>query len=226
MRDTRTASPVDIAYLHLREQIVNAELMPGTFSVEYELAPFAQVEASDIRAAAERLETEGLVKVSPSGGFTVAPIPVAEIVSHGRQIGVLEARAAYIAAIEGPTPIGLSALSDAVLTMQDAIYRGDAKRWARASHHFHRSLVQCSARPRLIAAALALSEAMHRARMIAMNLAGPPADSADECRKVVEAIRNGEATEAYDLHLHHWRESTTAFLELLTKNGMHQTVAA
>ena len=226
MAATTATSTIDIAYLRLREQIVNAELMPGAFTIEYELATQLHVEASDIRDAARRLEQEGFVKTSPLGGFTIAPISVEQIESLSRQISTLEARAAYIAAVKGPTPIGLSALSDAVVTMEDALYRSDARRWAGAAHHFHRSLVQCSARPRLIAAALALSEQIHRNRMIAVNLAGPPSNSAEASRQLVEAIRSGAPTEAYDLHVQWWHETTETFIGLVRKNGIHQMAAA
>lgn len=221
---TSTVSKVDIAYLHLRELIVNADLMPGTSASEHALASTMRAQAIDIRAAVARLETEGLTMICPSGGFAIAPIPLEEVVSQARQISVLEARAAYVSALNGPTPIALSALSDAAITMQEALLRNEPLRWARASHHFHRSLVQCSARPRLISAALALSEPLHRVRMVAMRLDGPPQESAKQCRDLVEAIRNGDAAEAYDLHLDRWREQTRSFLDLLSTNGMHRFV--
>lgn len=210
---------------------MNADLMPGVFTIEYELAAVMGCEASALRAAATRLEQQGLVRVQPSGGFTVTALPVEHIVALTRQISFLEARAAYIAAfnvaaVKSTTPIGLSALSDSVLTMEDALHRCDPKRWAQAAHHFHRSLVQCSARPQLIATALSLSEPMHRLRMISIHLAGTAEDSATESRNLVEAIRSGAPARARDLHLDWWQRSTAAFLDLLKSHGMHELVAA
>lgn len=214
-----SVATVDSIYLRLRERILNAALMPGASMLEHELAQELHATPTDLREAATLLEQEGLIQQA-RGRITVTPIHLEHVVSISRQLSVLESRAAYIAAIKGPTPIGLSALSDAVLTMQDAIYRGDSIRWARAAHHFHRSLVQCSARPRLIASALTLSEPMHRTRMICVKLSGPTPDSAEAAGTLVEAIRMGEAGEAYDLHLHWWRRTTDAFLNLVRRNGI------
>jgi len=215
----------DTSYARLRGLIIDAHLLPNTYHLESTLSEKLGLTPDAIHFAATRLESDGLVKTGTCGGFWIAPLPIAQVLAVFKQVSMLEARAAGIAAAAGPGPIALSALYDAVWTMEDALYRGDAMRWAGADHRFHRSLVQASNTAPLIASALPLSEPVHRARMVALTLCPPPFESAQKNAELINAIRRGDPTEAHDLHLTHWKTTAMKTTQLLTDHGLDRIAA-
>lgn len=69
----------DLAYQALKEQIVAGQLPAGTFLSERQLAARMEMSKTPIRAALERLETEGFVRVSPQQGIVVREMTIREI---------------------------------------------------------------------------------------------------------------------------------------------------
>lgn len=217
---TRTLRPVDTAYSHIRELIMDAALLPNSHHLLQRFAERLSIKPADVHSSALRLEADGLVRLDGEGGFWIAPLEIEEITSLYDRAAALEARAAYIAAINGAHPLALSALYDAVRTMEDALYRRDVTRWARADHHFHRSLLQCSSHPALIGAALPMSEPLHRARMITLRFRELPYEHPQAYARLLDAISSGAGIEAHDLHMDHWRTASNAIVELLNRNLM------
>lgn len=217
---THTINPVDTAYSHVRELIMDAALLPNTHHLEHHFADELSIEPKDVHSSACRLEAEGLVRVDSMGGFWITPLSIDEVIAIYNRAAVLEARAAYIAATNGANPLALSALYDAVRTMEDALYRRDITRWARADHHFHRSLLQCSSHPALIGAALTLSEPLHRARMLTLRFQELPYERPEAYARLLDAISMGAGVEAHDLHMAHWQSSSNAIVDLLNRNLM------
>lgn len=218
-------SAVETAYAHLRELIMNVELVPNSHHLESDLAQRLNVDPTALHEAAEHLHNERLVCLEPRGGFWISPIRPADVMETFRQVSRLEARAAYIAALHGASSFSMAALDDAVLRMEDALFRCDRYRWARANHHFHRSLVQGSEHPELISSALLLSERVHRARMARLMFGPLPVTETQDHALLVHAIRRGAAAEARDLHISHWRSAARLVIDLLEENRLDRTSA-
>ena len=216
---------IGACYARLRELIMDADLLPNTHHLEQALSERLALAPAKLHEAAVRLQAEGLVNITPRGGFWVLPLNPADVLETYQQLGKLEARAAYVAALHGPTAIGVAALDDAILTMEDALFRSDGHRWARAQHHFHRSLVQCSGHADIISAALALSGPVHRARMVSLAVGPLPFEAAQHYSLLVDAIRRGCAVEARDRHLAHWSAAATSITELLQVHGLDRMSA-
>ena len=218
--DTRDGVATDTAYALVRELVMNAELLPNTHHMESAIADRLRVDQADLHQAALRLQAEGAVTLEPRGGFWVAPFAPQAVIETCRQIGKLEARAAYVASLHGANAVGMATLDDAVLRMEDSLFRNDLMRWAAADHHFHRSLVQCSGVSSLIEAALPLSEPIHRARMVALAVGRDPAEQTQNHALLVEAIRRGSATEARERQLRYWQDTARIMVDLLQRNLM------
>jgi len=214
---TQTINPADTAYSFLRELVMDAQLLPNTHHLERHFAHELGIDTADMHVVLQ-LMNEGLVRIDGLGGFWVVQIGIDHVVDIYNRAAVLEARAAYIAATNGANPLAVSALYDAVRTMEDALYRRDITRWARADHHFHRSLLQCSQHPTLISAALPLSEPLHRIRMITLRFQELPYERPEAYGQLLDAICSGANIEAHDLHLAHWRTSSDKTVELLCEN--------
>jgi DNA-binding GntR family transcriptional regulator len=68
------ASLADQAYAHLKQMIFDFQLMPGDRVSETELAQRVTVSRTPLRAALQRLEREGFLKLLPRLGWQVAPL--------------------------------------------------------------------------------------------------------------------------------------------------------
>ncbi len=76
----RKPSPQDI-YSSLREMIVALELVPGSRVTETQLADYFQVSRTPVRAALQKLETEGLLTIKAKQGCFIRNIDMLQI-SH------------------------------------------------------------------------------------------------------------------------------------------------
>lgn len=213
------------SYARLRELILDVALVPNSHHLERVIAQRFGMHPSAVHDAARRLDHEGLVCVEPRGGFWIAPIDPAEVAETFDRLSRLEARAAYIAALHGPDDIAMAMLDDAVVRMEDALFRQDRARWARANHHFHRSLVQCSQHPDLVSTALILSRSIHRAKMARLEFGPLPVSETYEHSLLVHAIRRRAVDEARDLHMSHWRSSAELIAELLETHRLDSRAA-
>jgi len=86
------------ALLNLREMLLRGDFRPGERISELPLVPRLGVSRTPIRLALDRLANEGLLEVSPTGGFTVRAFTVADIWDAIEMRGVLEGTAARLAA--------------------------------------------------------------------------------------------------------------------------------
>lgn len=215
----------NVAYAVLRGLIMDAELLPNTHHLETLMASRLGLDPATVHDVTLRLENEGLVIAEGRGGFWISPVTTNEVLDVFGQLSALESRAAYLAATTDTGSVGIYALHDAILTMEDALYRNDIPRTARAVHHFHRSLVQCSGYTPVISAALSLSDSMHRARMIALRLQPLPIDTIQDYLLLVEAIRSGDPDQAYHLHRAYWRRATEKMCNLLLNHHLDSVAA-
>jgi len=218
---TETTEAKDTCLARLRELIMDADLLPNSHHLVGTLAHRLDVDERAFVSAAMRLEEEGFLTREPRGGFWVNCLSPAEVTDAFRQVSTLEARAAFVAALHSPSSVGMAALDDSVLRMEDALYRRDLDQWAQANQYFHRSIVQCSGHTGLIDAARQLSEPIHRARMLALRLGPLPTDATKNYGRVVRAIHRGLATDARDIHLASWRSAADRMVTLLEANRLH-----
>lgn len=222
---TLEVTATDACHARVRELIMDADLLPNSHHMETAIADRVGSDQPTVHDAALRLQREGLVSVEPRGGFWISPFTPAEVIEAFQQVSALEARAAFVAALHSPSSLGMAALDDAIMRMEDSLYRLNLEAWARANHHFHRSIVQCSGHTGLVAAALPLSEPIHRARMLTLRLGPPPIEATQDHARVVEAIRRGLATDARDIHLDSWRSAARRIVRLLETNRLDAMTA-
>ncbi len=74
-----TQSLVEIAYTSIRENIINANYMPGTLLSENELAEILNMSRTPIRGAISRLESEGFVSSLRNRGIIVKELSLKQI---------------------------------------------------------------------------------------------------------------------------------------------------
>src|SRR5215510_8543834 len=85
----RTAKPAAVngnrrllkerAYRHIKQRILNGSFAPAEFLSERQLAGQLAMSKTPVRAALERLESEGLITTSPQQGIIVRDLSVEQI---------------------------------------------------------------------------------------------------------------------------------------------------
>jgi len=71
-------SIVESLYRRVRQDIVECELTPGKSFSEAELGRVYNASRTPVREACRRLEHEGLIRIIPFRGYSIAPLSVAE----------------------------------------------------------------------------------------------------------------------------------------------------
>lgn len=93
-----TASQTGRTLLNLREMLLRGDFQPGERISELPLVARLGVSRTPIRLALDRLANEGLLEVSPGGGFVVRAFTLEDIWDAIEIRGVLEGTAARLAA--------------------------------------------------------------------------------------------------------------------------------
>jgi DNA-binding GntR family transcriptional regulator len=154
----RRASTVDQLAGHLRARILDGEFPPGRRLVERELVETYDVARHTLRAALRRLESEGLVRVEPNRGASVAALSHEDLVELFALRLALEREAAHLALERGGgrLPPAVHAAAEEL----GRIARRRSASWqevAAAHHRVHEALIAAAHAPRIERAYAALS---------------------------------------------------------------------
>lgn len=214
----RRESLADKAYRTLREQIFSNELPPGYRGLEEEVALRLKMSRTPVREALVRMQLEGLVEIQPRRGILVLPIAAKDIKEIYEVVTAVETAAVELLARRRPGADELAPLRGAVDTMDEALARGDRLAWAAADDLFHRLLLELCGNPRLAAVGLAQRDQVRRARNVTLNARSAPHASNAAHRRTYEAIRDGEAVRARELHRAQREGVSQQLTELLEKH--------
>ena len=190
----RRASTVDLLADELRGEILDGALPSGARLRERELCETYGVARHSLRAALRALAGEGLVRIEPHRGATVARLDAGEVLALYELRAALELEAAHLAlarhggALPEPVHVALAELEQAC--------RGEPA-WSdvNAAHGaLHAAIVAASESPRIVAAHEALTGEMllfllqlqphlpagrlaedHAALVVGLEREGPPA---------------------------------------------------
>src|SRR4051794_39056324 len=81
------------AYERIKQRLLNNDYPPGSFLSERQLAGSLGMSKTPVKAALERLESEGFISVSPQQGIVVRELSVREIADQYEIRSVLESYA-------------------------------------------------------------------------------------------------------------------------------------
>ncbi len=201
---TATAPPTervllkDRAYERLKDKIVRGEFEPGRFLSERRLAAELAMSKTPVRSAIERLESEGLVRVSPQQGIVVAEVSLSEI------IDLFEVRTALesfvVLQLAGTlTPERLRQLHENLDRQVEAAESGDVVENMRLDTGYHFLLCEFQGNREITRVMWRMRDRL--GRIIIGVLRQRPQrmlESVEEHRAVVEAIAEGRGVEAAD----------------------------
>ncbi len=194
--------------VQLRDLILKGEFAPGERLTEVVLSEKLDVSRTPIRAALVRLEKEGLIDQSPSGGYMMRKITPVEIDDAILVRGLLEGMAARLIAEHG-VPRQLSLDLQECLREGDKIIAGDTieidgyTAYTQMNDRFHQLIMQWAGNQTLLRA----MEAVNALPFAAASALVPSPASVEQGKKwlliahsqhhaIVDAMEKGQSGRA------------------------------
>ncbi|WP_312468340.1 MULTISPECIES: GntR family transcriptional regulator [Brucella] len=197
----------------LRDMILGLELGPGERLTERWIEAQFNASRTPIRAALLRLEAEGLVG-REGRGWTVSPINLAEI----EQIGVYR-EALEIAALNVTCALedrsGVEAIAE-MLNSCDAT--STREEWHRVGMDFHIELARLSGNEFLSRGVRDAMQRLSRARWLEVRDAEALARAWQQHRAILDAVREGDASQATALMALHLGGSRSRLIDNLRED--------
>jgi DNA-binding GntR family transcriptional regulator len=190
--DLREASKAERVYGSLRRRIRELALPPGAPLRKEEIALELGVSRAPVSEAIARLAEEGLVEVFPQHGSFVAPIRAADVRESLFIRTALETEAVRRLA---PVADGalFAALDNNLAAQGEAISDGDLARFSDLDEALHAAIFSATEIPRALRLLDSARAPVDRMRRLALPGPGRPQDTLDEHRRLVEALRTGDA---------------------------------
>lgn len=190
--DLREASKAERVYDSLRRRIRELALPPGAPLRKEEIALELGVSRAPVSEAIARLAEEGLVEVFPQHGSFVAPIRAADV-----RESLFIRTALETEAMRRLAPIAASALIaelEANLAAQaEALADGDLASFHDLDEALHATIFAATETPRALRLLDAARAPVDRMRRLALPEPGRAEETLDEHRRMVEALRTGDA---------------------------------
>jgi DNA-binding GntR family transcriptional regulator len=215
-------SLVEEAYDALKRAIRDNVFAPGYQGSEQEIAVRLGMSRTPVHEAIIRLQEDGLVRVLSKRGVLVCPLAPEDMREIYDVIIAIEAMSAELLASlpEAERWSAAETLEEATARMDQALQENDLLAWAAADDAFHRALVAHCGNSRLLRIAQTVTDQAHRARMLTLRLRPTPEGSAEDHRRIIEAIRNGECDEAHRFAREHRVRARNQIVPLIVRVGM------
>jgi DNA-binding GntR family transcriptional regulator len=179
-------------YENLKQAIVRGELDPGSRIVESRVAEALGISRTPVREAIHKLEREGLLNKSRTGGFFVKGLSRADIEETFGIRCVLESYAARLAAIKHRQE-ELKPLEEKISEYQQCLDRKDMDALPRINTEFHDLLYALSRSPRLIKMINDLKDQIFRFRQVILKMEEMAEISNNDHRLMLKSIRERDA---------------------------------
>jgi len=191
-------------YGHLRSEILDGSLEPGTELLEVALSEHLGVSRGPVREAIGRLAAEGLVTVRPRRGAVVRSLSKEEFLELYEVREALEVRAVMLA-VPRLRPEDLAELERINDAMHEHAQREDVAAYFEANVEFHLRLIEASANTTLQRFYRQLLGQLGRYRLRSLTLRGNLQRSVAEHRAILRAAKRGDAARAAQLMGDHIR---------------------
>lgn len=176
----------------LKQAIIRGEVAPGDRLVESRLADALDISRTPVREAIHKLEREGLLRKLPKGGFAVVSFSREDIEETFGIRCVLESYAAKLVA-QNYTEEDLLPLEEKIQEFQRFLDIGELDELPRINTEFHSRFYALSRSPKLIKMINDLRDQIFRFRRILLKKDKWAETSNQDHRKMLDAIREGDA---------------------------------
>jgi len=175
-------------YQNIKELIINGKYKNGSRLLLNDLSNEMDVSITPTREALKKLEKDGLVKIIPNRGAMVINLTLRDVIEIYDIRKQLESLAIELF-IKGKKENILDELDKICDEDDNCLKNGDLNLHIKYNYKFHKLLVKFSENKRLIKFYDELSGQLSMLVGKTINFAGEPEKSADEHRKILEALR-------------------------------------
>ncbi|MBS4045885.1 MAG: GntR family transcriptional regulator [Alphaproteobacteria bacterium] len=203
---SRLAAPQ--VFDHLRDAIINLELVPGTVLSRQELQLQFGLSSTPIRDALMRLAEESLVEIFPQHATRVSPIDLTLTRQAHFLRRAIETEAVQTLA-QHKNPALIAGLRN-ILKLQTALAEaGDLSRFNDADQAFHREMYDAAGAPDLWKLVRRQSGHIDRLRRLYLPIEGRPMQIVSDHTAIVDAIESGDPEHARAALRRHLSRSLT-----------------
>jgi DNA-binding GntR family transcriptional regulator len=191
------------AYERIKLRLLNNDYPPGSFLSERQLAQSLGMSKTPIKAALERLESEGFISVSPQQGIVVRELSIQEIADQYEIRAVLESYA--LRSVAGRLTADQVARVRANLEAQSRLQgSGDVAQGVELDAAFHLQFVEFLGNGELVRVIVQLREKMQRVVTRVFRLSPARIDTSyQEHAAIAAAVIAGDGPRASELLVRH-----------------------
>jgi DNA-binding GntR family transcriptional regulator len=193
----------DRAYERIKQSLLNNDYPPGSFLSERQLVEILGMSKTPIKAALERLESEGFISVSPQQGIVVRVLPVHEIADQYEIRAVLESYA--LRTLAGRlTPDQVARVRANVEAQARLRGSGDVAKGVELDAAFHTQFAEFLGNGEILRVIVQLREKMQRVVAQVFRLCPARIDTSyDEHAAIAAAVIDGDGARAAGLLVAH-----------------------
>ena len=192
-------------YHSLKDAILSLDLAPGEILRKGEICDRLGVSRSPVAEAVTRLAAEGLVDVVPQAGTFVSRFSMDEIREGAFLREAIELQA--VEAVAGRVTDDEIALLNRSLRLQEVLVAdGDTAGFYDEDARMHELILSVTGFRRLAQVAQTNWLQVHRARRLVLPNSGRVAETLDEHRAIVAALRDRDAAAAREATRRHLRQ--------------------
>ncbi len=221
-KKSRQSSATHRAAEEIRQLIFTGVLTADSNHLESELADRLGISRTPVREATLMLQASGLLEVQPRKGVRINALSVDDMQEIYAVLTEMECLAARLAAGHGYSKADLVAVDACIAEMDEALSKKDLEAWAMADELFHMHLVELSKNTRIAAVVANFNDQVRRARSITLKLRPFPTQSNREHRALYEAILEGDAAKADEIHRRHRKQAGKTLITILKQSGLNR----
>jgi DNA-binding GntR family transcriptional regulator len=179
-------------FSQLKEAILKGDITPGNRLVENKIAKASGISRTPVREAFHKLESEGLIKPIPQGGYVVTGLTKEEVEDIFGIRSLLESYAAGLAA-KNHNESDLLALDEKNREAQKCLDENRLENLPKINTNFHDILYSMSGRPKLIEMIYNLQAQTYRFRKIILSEKKHAEISLKTHKELVRALKKRDA---------------------------------
>lgn len=209
----------DVIFNTLRESIINGELKPGERLMEEHLANKMGVSRTPIREAIRKLELEGLVKMIPRKGSSVADLSTKDIMDVLEVRASLDGLATSLSA-ERIHEDELKELNNVRLQFMNFVEKDNLQGSIKKDVEFHDIIYRSSRNDKLIQIINNLREQVQRFRVIYLKDFCSSKELIREHTEIYDAIRSRATEKAGIVAQRHIKNQEDTILKAIQKQDL------
>ncbi|MEM0134861.1 MAG: GntR family transcriptional regulator [Thermoplasmatales archaeon] len=204
-------------FIQIRELIMSGEYLPGEKLTEQYISDLFNTSRYTVKIALSKIEEEGLVKLDPYKGYTVAKIDLAESIELLEARALIEGLIGRIAAVK-ITENEIRKLREILQDMRNSVEEKDFHTYSKLNTLFHETIYAATKNNGLLKVVSNLKTRVIRYQYKVAYIPGRTPKSLEEHERILNALENHDsekASEAMQKHVLSVKQTIEEYHKLL-----------